>query len=129
MKNSILSFILGFAVALLLFSGVFKDSPAPQPLSVEAQSTSAKANLISLIRADATAFLAARASFKAHKASYDGFGFSWVDGDFTGANAGITATVFTTGVSNLDTLFSDFDAGGTLPAGLPTGVNRIASQF
>jgi hypothetical protein len=92
------------------------------------QAATSKSDLINLFRQDATSLLSVRAKIRAHKASYDALAFTWADGDFTGTNAGITAVQFTSAVANLTDVCDKFDLGGSLPVGLPTGVNRIASM-
>lgn len=95
-------------------------------VKIHAQSVSAKSDLISAFRQDATALLKVRADIRKHRAAYDALGFTFVDGDFTGANQGITQIQFTSAVTNLTDVCDKFDLGGTLAAGIPTGVNRIA---
>lgn len=100
--------------------------PLTEPRPVAAQATTTKSNLISLIRQDATDFLTVRAKIRQHRASFDALGFTFVDGDFIGDNAGITAAQFTTAVTNLTAIADGFDLGGTLAVGIPTNINRIA---
>lgn len=112
----LIAFVLGCVVG-----PNFRSTPA------EAQALTTKSDLITLFRSDATSLLSVRGKIRAHKASYDALAFSWADEDFVGANAGITATQFTTAVSNLADICDKFDAGGSLAVGLPTTVNRIAN--
>ena len=123
MKRTILTVVITAAMTLLLFGG---NQPSPvQPGSVEAQATTTKTDLISNYRANAVAFLAWKDSNKALRAQYDALAYSWVDGDFTSANAGITASQFTTAVTNLSLVQAAFDSGGTLSSGFPTTIYKI----
>lgn len=86
---------------------------------------STKSDLISAYRANVQAFIAWKDSTKALRAQYDALAFTWADGDFDGANAGITAAQFTTAVTNLSAVQNAFDAGATLAAGFPTTIYAI----
>lgn len=124
MRKIVMTALITFAITAMLFARV--SAPIATE-SVSAQATTAKADLITNIRTDATNLLTARASYRKHRARYDALGFSWVDGDFTGANAGITASQFTSAVTNLGLIFDAYDSGGTLSSGFPTTIERVAN--
>lgn len=122
MKRTILTVVITAAMTLMLFGG--NRSPV-QFGPVQAQATTTRTDLISNYRANAVKFLAWKDEVKALRSQYDALAYSWVDGDFTGSNAGITAAQFTTAVTNLSLVQAAFDAGGTLSSGFPTTVYKI----
>jgi len=122
MRKVVLTAIVTFVITLGLFGPSGRTVIPP----VEAQAATAKSDLISVIRKDSDDLLKVRASYRQHRARYDALSFSWVDGDFSGSNAGITASQFTSAVTNLGQIFDAVDSGGTLTSGLPTNLNRIS---
>ncbi len=69
-----------------------------------------RANFISRYRASALKIIEALEELDALKAEYDALGYSSsiVDGDFTGANADLTATPFKDALANLETFRASF---------------------
>lgn len=121
MRKLIVSNICTAMLVTLLVAGW--SSPVRQ---VSAQATTTKPDLITRYRANAQKLLEWKDENKALRAQYDALAFSWADGDFTGSNGGITATQFTTAVTNLSLVQAAFDSGGTISSGFPTTVYRIA---
>lgn len=84
-----------------------------------------KTDLINQYRAATDELLSNLQTLRAVKAEYDALGFSFADGDFTGANGDLTASQFTTTVGNLESIYNAIFNGGTLPVGLPTNLYRL----
>jgi hypothetical protein len=122
MRRTVIACVLTALVTAMLVTGA-----GHQPMSapVAAQATTTKTDLISNYRANANAFLTWKDANKALRAQYDALAYSWADGDFTNANAGITAAQFTTAVTNLSLVQAAFDNGATLASGFPATIYRI----
>ena len=128
MKKQILTIIITACISIALFGGSRAPVPLPetiQPVRIEAQAVAKKTALIAAIRQDATDFCALRARVRQHRATYDALGITWVNGDFIGTDSGITATQFTSNVTNMKLIFDAYDSGATLSAGFPATIEVI----
>lgn len=120
MRKQILTVFITMVATLLLFGG-----RGPHQVTSAGQTATSKSDLITNMRKDVNLMHDAFASFKGHKAEYDVRNFSFVDGDFTGANAGITASQFTQAVVDFNTIYNAVYAGGTISAGVIPNVYKI----
>lgn len=125
-RSQILTLLVGMALGMVL--AITPNQPL-EPISparvASAQATTTKPDLITNYRTNVSKFLAWKDDTKALRAQYDALAFSWADGDFTGANSGITASQFTTYVTNASAVVTAWESGGTLASGFPTTFYRV----
>jgi hypothetical protein len=135
MKRLLPVILLAFAFVLGALVGP-KVGPALERLEAKAfaQSTSAKANHISNVRAAYQKIIDADSALDTLLKESTDNAYTFVDADFTGANAGITAANYNTALTQAtnwhNAIGLGVNVGGgsstTLPSGLRGVFNKIA---
>jgi hypothetical protein len=124
MKRTILTALISSAMTLMLFGGN-RTPEAIQPAQVVAQAATAKSDLITKMRQDVQLVTGGYESFRGHREELLARNFTFVDGDFSGANAGITATVFNQAMTDFEDLRNKTYNGGTISVGVVNNVYKI----